>query len=106
MQVSQDGRVYNGFGGNAGDNLNASQALSGWGVSPECRFPASLFPCFRQRAPGVADAAGIPWNGPCDLYSCDSAVLCVGIKNRGYAELRAIRPVLAYLLVGAGRLVG
>lgn len=57
MQVSQGGLVYNGFGGNAGDNLNASQALSrlgsiaGMSVSSLALFPA--FDSVRQALPMV-----------------------------------------------------
>ncbi|EDU9245051.1 conjugal transfer protein TraG [Salmonella enterica] len=57
MQSSQGGLVYNGFGGNAGDNLNASQALSrlgslaGMSVSSLALFPA--FDSVRQALPMV-----------------------------------------------------
>lgn len=57
MQVSQGGLVYNGFGGNAGDNLNASQALSrlgsiaGMSVSSLALFTA--FDSVRQALPMV-----------------------------------------------------
>lgn len=57
MQVSQGGLVYNGFGGNAGDNLSASQALSrlgsivGSGLSSYALFPA--FDSVRQALPVV-----------------------------------------------------
>ncbi|MGV4091009.1 conjugal transfer protein TraG N-terminal domain-containing protein [Citrobacter freundii] len=57
MQVSQGGLVYNGFGGSAGDNLNASQALSrlgsiaGMSVSSLALFPA--FDSVRQALPMV-----------------------------------------------------
>lgn len=57
MQVSQGGLVYNGFGGNAGDNLSASQALSrlgsiaGMSVSSLALFPA--FDSVRQALPMV-----------------------------------------------------
>jgi hypothetical protein len=57
VQASQGGLVYNGFGGNAGDNLNASQALSrlgsiaGTSVSSLALFPA--FDSVRQALPMV-----------------------------------------------------
>lgn len=57
LQASQGGLVYNGFGGNAGDNLNASQALSrlgsiaGMAVSGLALFPA--FDSVRQSLPMV-----------------------------------------------------
>lgn len=57
MQVSQGGLVYNGFGGNAGDKLIASQALSrlssliSTGLSSYALFPA--FDSVRQALPMV-----------------------------------------------------
>ncbi|MEF8621805.1 TIGR03756 family integrating conjugative element protein [Escherichia coli] len=63
MQVSQGGLVYNGFGGNAGDNLNASQALSrlgsiaGMSVSSLALFPA--FDSVRQALPMVQAFLGM-----------------------------------------------
>lgn len=63
MQVSQGGLVYNGFGGNAGDNLNASQALSrlggiaGMSVSSLDLFPA--FDSVRQALPMVQAFLGM-----------------------------------------------
>ncbi len=63
MQVSQGGLVYNGFGGSAGDNLNASQALSrlgsiaGMSVSSLALFPA--FDSVRQALPMVQAFLGM-----------------------------------------------
>lgn len=57
MQVSQGGLVYNGFGGNAGDNLSQTQLLSrvggiiGAGLSSYALFPA--FDNVRQALPMV-----------------------------------------------------
>jgi len=57
MQVSQGGSVYNGFGGNAGDNLSASQFLTragatlGGSVASLALFPA--FDSVRQALPMV-----------------------------------------------------
>lgn len=57
MQVSQGGLVYNGFGGNAGDNLNASQALSRLGsIAGISVYSLELFLAFdsvRQALPMV-----------------------------------------------------
>lgn len=62
MHVSQGGLVYNGFGGSAGDNLNASQALSRLGSIAGRRFQPALFPAFdsvRQALPMVQAFLGM-----------------------------------------------
>lgn len=63
MQVSQGGLVYNGFGGNAGDNLNASQALSRLGsIAGMSVSSLALFPTFdgvRQALPMVQAFLGM-----------------------------------------------